>query len=64
MKKYTFNNFSWCYDTVIKVKYNNANDLILVYDHEKILNKIDENLEKDNEFQDAKSLIEKIKNKN
>lgn len=64
MKKYTFNNFSWCYDTVIKVKYNNANDLILVHDHEKILDKIDQNLEKNQEFKDANLLIEKIKNKN
>lgn len=63
MKQYKFNQFSWAYDPVIKVNYNNKNDLILVHDHEKILDKIDQNLEKNQEFKDANLLIEKIKNK-
>lgn len=61
MKKYIFNNFSWNYDTVINVDYKNLNNLIIVHDHEKILDNIDKNLELTNNYQDALNVIDKIK---
>lgn len=62
MKKYIFNNFSWNYDTVINVDYKNLNNLIIIHDHEKILDNIDKNLESSNNFQDALNVIDQIKN--
>lgn len=62
MKKYIFNNFSWNYDTVINVNFKNLNDLIIIHDHEKILDNIDKNIESSNNFEDALNVIDKIKN--
>lgn len=62
MKKYIFNNFSWNYDPVINIDYKNLNNLIIVHDHEKILDNIDKNLELTNNYQDALNVIDKIKN--
>lgn len=64
MNNYKFNKFSWCYDTVIKVTYKDTDNLVVIHDHVKILDKIDKHLENDVELKDAKLLIEKIKNKN
>lgn len=55
-------NFSWNYTLVINQPLTNYKNLIIIYDHEKILDNIDKNLESNNNFQDALNVINKIKN--
>jgi hypothetical protein len=56
-------NFKWNLTLLVNQPLIGYQNLVFVYDHEKILNRIDEKLESMNSFEESKKIIEQIKNK-
>ena len=54
--------FLWNYTVNLTQPLTNYDNIIIIYDHNKILDKIDKEVESENNFENVKIILDKIKN--
>jgi hypothetical protein len=54
--------FLWNYTVNLTQPLTNYDNNIIIYDHNKILDKIDKEVESENNFENVKIILDKIKN--
>jgi hypothetical protein len=54
--------FLWNYTISLNQPLPNYDNMIIIYDHNKILDKIDKEVECENNFENVKIILDKIKN--